>query len=171
MQHLTLKRLCQTGIFAAVIFVFTAWLHVPSFNGYTHIGDAFLYLAASTLPMGCGAAAGAIGAGLADLLSGYGMWAPATVVIKALTACCFTGKAATVLCRRNYFALLPSAVLCIGGYYLYECLITGNFAAPLAGIPGYIVQVVLSSLVYLILGRALDRAGLKPRLVSSGEMR
>lgn len=170
MNATRLRRLCQCAIFAAVIFVFTAYLHVPSFNGYTHIGDGFLYLAASLLPTGYAAAAGAVGAGLADLLSGYSIWAPATLVIKALTACFFTSRAPSFLCRRNLWALLPAAALCGAGYYLYECAITGNFAAPAAGIPGYLIQSALSSLVYLALGRALDRAGIKGRLVSSGQM-
>lgn len=170
MNATRLRRLCQCAIFAAVIYVFTAYLHVPSFNGYTHIGDGFLYLAASLLPTGYAAAAGAVGAGLADLLSGYSIWAPATLVIKALTACFFTSRAPSFLCRRNLWALLPAAALCGAGYYLYECAITGNFAAPAAGIPGYLIQSALSSLVYLALGRALDRAGIKGRLVSSGQI-
>lgn len=170
MNATRLRRLCQCAIFAAVIYVFTAYLHVPSFNGYTHIGDGFLYLAASLLPTGYAAAAGAVGAGLADLLSGYSIWAPATLVIKALTACFFTSRAPSFLCRRNLWALLPAAALCGAGYYLYECAITDNFAAPAAGIPGYLIQSALSSLVYLALGRALDRAGIKGRLVSSGQM-
>ena len=170
MNATRLRRLCQCAIFAAVIYVFTAYLHLPSFNGYTHIGDGFLYLAASLLPTGYAAAAGAVGAGLADLLSGYSIWAPATLVIKALTACFFTSRAPSFLCRRNLWALLPAAALCGAGYYLYECAITGNFAAPAAGIPGYLIQSALSSLVYLALGRALDRAGIKGRLVSSGQM-
>ena len=170
MNATRLRRLCQCAIFAAVIYVFTAYLHVPSFNGYTHIGDGFLYLAASLLPTGYAAAAGAVGAGLADLLSGYSIWAPATLVIKALTACFFTSRAPSFLCWRNLWALLPASALCGAGYYLYECAITGNFAAPAAGIPGYLIQSALSSLVYLALGRALDRAGIKGRLVSSGQM-
>lgn len=170
MNATRLRRLCQCAIFAAVIYVFTAYLHVPSFNGYTHIGDGFLYLAASLLPTGYAAAAGAVGAGLADLLSGYSIWVPATLVIKALTACFFTSRAPSFLCRRNLWALLPAAALCGAGYYLYECAITGNFAAPAAGIPGYLIQSALSSLVYLALGRALDRAGIKGRLVLSGQM-
>ena len=32
------------------------------------------------------------------------------------------------------------------------------------GIPGYLTQVALSSVVYLALGAALDRAGLKKKL-------
>ena len=170
MHNKHLRLTCQSALCCAVIFVFTAYLHVPSFNGYTHVGDGFLYLTASMLPTPWAMAAGAIGAGLADLLSGYGIWAPATVVIKALTAWCFTAKAPTLLCRRNYLALIPSLLLCVGGYYGYECLITGNLVAPLAGIPGYITQVALSSLVYLILSRGMDRAGLKQRLVTGEKM-
>ncbi len=113
------------------------------------------------------AAAGAEGAGLSDLLSGYAIWLPATLIIKALTACCFTHKARTILCRRNYLALIPAFLLCIGGYYLYECAVMGNFIAPLAGIPGYLIQSVLSAAVYILLGKALDRAKLKQRLIAA----
>ena len=113
MNATRLRRLCQCAIFAAVIYVFTAYLHVPSFNGYTHIGDGFLYLAASLLPTGYAAAAGAVGAGLADLLSGYSIWAPATLVIKALTACFFTSRAPSFLCRRN-LGLCSPPPRCVG---------------------------------------------------------
>ena len=170
MKPLRLRRLCQCAVLCAIIYVFTAWLHVPSFNGYTHVGDGFLYLAASLLPPPYAVAAGCIGAGLADLLSGYALWTPATLIIKALTALCFTAKSQKVLCRRNYLALLPALVLCVAGYYGYECLITGNFIAPLAGIPGYITQVILSSLVYLLAGHAMDRSGLKQHLASGEKM-
>ena len=166
MSHLRIRWLCQAAVLCAVIYVFTAWLHVPSFNGYTHVGDGFLYLAASLLPPPYAMAAGAIGAGLADLLSGYGIWAPGTIIIKALTALCFSHKTSVILCRRNILGLIPALVLCVGGYYGYESLITGNLVAPLAGIPGYLTQVALSSLVYLLAGRAMDRSGLKARLVN-----
>ena len=44
----TAKTLTLTGIFTALIFVFTAFVHIPSFTGYVHIGDSFLFL---VLPM------------------------------------------------------------------------------------------------------------------------
>ena len=144
---------------AAIIYVFTAYIHVPSHTGYTHVGDGFLYLAASLLPAPFAAAAGAIGAGLADLLSGYGIWAPGTVIIKVLTAFCFTNRREKLVNKRNVLGILPALVLCVGGYYLYEALITGNFTAPALGIPGYLTQVALSSVVYLALGpRSTARA-------------
>ena len=149
---------------AAIIYVFTAYIHVPSHTGYTHVGDGFLYLAASLLPAPYAAAAGAIGAGLADLLSVYSIWAPGTIIIKALTAFCFTNKLDKLVNKRNVLGIVLALVLCVGGYYLYEAIITGNFAAPALGIPGYLTQVALSSVVYLALGAALDRAGLKKKL-------
>lgn len=167
MKNTTTRRLCVTALFAAIIYVFTAYIHVPSHTGYTHVGDAFLYLAACILPAPYAAAAGAIGAGLADLLSGYGIWAPGTVIIKALTAFCFTNKKASIVNKRNLLGILPALVLCVGGYYLYEAIITANFVTPALGIPGYLTQVALSAIVYVLLGHALDRVERKKKL---GEM-
>ena len=164
MKNRTTRRICLTALMSAIIYVFTAYIHVPSHTGYTHVGDGFLYLAASLLPAPFAAAAGAIGAGLADLLSGYGIWATGTVIIKVLTAFCFTNRREKLVNKRNVLGILPALVLCVGGYYLYEALITGNFTAPALGIPGYLTQVALSSVVYLALGSALARAGIKKKL-------
>ena len=65
-----IQLICVTGLFAAMIYVLTAWLHIPTGAGYTHAGDGLIYLAASMLPTPYAMAAGAIGAGLADGLSG-----------------------------------------------------------------------------------------------------
>ncbi len=158
------KKIVQTAVLAAIIYIFTAYLHIPHWTGYVHVGDAFIYLAASILPPWYAAAAGALGAGMADLLSGYALWAPGTVIIKILTAFCFTSRQKNILCRRNCIAILPALVLCTGGYYLYECIITGNMTAPLAGIPGYLIQTALSAAIYILMGKGLDRLNFKNRL-------
>ena len=69
-----IQLICVTGLFAAMIYVLTAWLHIPTGAGYTHAGDGLIYLAASMLPTPYAMAAGAIGAGLADGLSGFVVW-------------------------------------------------------------------------------------------------
>ena len=158
-----IKNIVLAALFAAVIYVFTAFLHIPSHTGYTHVGDAFVYLAACFLPAPYAVGAGAVGAALADGLSGYAMWVLPSVVIKSLTALCFTGKASKILCKRNIFALIPSFVLCAGGYYLSEVIITQNWVAPLAGIPGYCIQVAMSAALFILLGLALDRMNFKKR--------
>ena len=161
MSKHTTKRLCLTGLFTAIVFVCTAYLHIPSHTGYTHIGDAFVYLAGALLPWPYAMAAGAVGAALADMLGGYAMWAPASILIKALTALCFTSRQGKILCRRNLFALIPALILCAGGYYGYEVLLTGNTVAPLAGIPGYVIQVLASAAVFVVLGTVLDKMHFK----------
>lgn len=163
-----IKLICISGVFAAIIFVFTAYFHIPSHTGYTHIGDGIIYLAASLLPLPYAAAVGAIGALLADCLTGFAMWAPASVIIKATAVLFFSSRSKKIVSLRNIIGLIPASLLCIGGYYLYESLITSNFTAPLSGIPGYITQSVLSSAFFIVLGLALDKFNAKERIVNGG---
>lgn len=157
MKKTSVKELCIAGIFAAVIFVTTAYLHIPSHTGYTHVGDTFVYLAACFLSTPYAMLAGAVGGVLSDVLSGFAVWAPGTAIIKAATAFCFSAKGGKILTPRNFAALIAADVLCIGGYYLYDALITGNFTVPLLGISGYVVQSLLSNILFIVIGFVLDR--------------
>ena len=159
-----IKILCLSGIFTALVFVFTAFLHIPSHTGYTHVGDAFIYLAACILPLPYALFVGAVGAMLADLLTGFALWAPASILIKGIAVLFFCRKG-KIFRLRNNLALIPASVLCIGGYYLYDGLITGNFVAAAAGIPGYLTQSVLSSLLFLVLGLTLDKLNIRRNLL------
>ena len=162
MNATRLRRLCQCAMFAAVIYVFTAYLHVPSFNGYTHIGDGFLYLAASLLPTGYAAAAGAVGAGLADLLSGYSIWAPATLVIKAvmgvLAAVCYQafgrGRGPLGLVACGIVGELPMVV----GYWLYDGVLMASLTGAAAGIPSNLAQAAFGIAASTLLAAALSRS-------------
>ena len=98
MRETRLRLLTLTGIFAALICLFTAYIcHIPvgPNGGYLHFGDTFIYVAASLLPQPYALLAGAIGGGLADLLTAP-MWAPATIIIKMLITLPFTSKAPTL---------------------------------------------------------------------------
>lgn len=153
--------MCFAGVLAALVFVFTAYLHIPSVNGYVHIGDGFIYFAACLLPLPYGLFVGAGGAVLADCLTGYAVWAPGSAIIKALLVLCFCRKSNRILCGRNWIALLPAAVICVGGYYLYGSIISGNFAAPLADVPGNVMQSLCSSVLFAVLAVAADKLNLK----------
>ncbi len=168
MKGQQLKNMCLTGVLTATVFLFTAYLHVPSHTGYTHVGDGFIYLAACFLPTPYALFVGAAGAVLADCLTGFAMWAPGSAVIKALTVLCFSCRTKRIVSLRNLVALVPAAACCVGGYYLYEALITQNFLSPLAGIPGYITQSVCSAVLFVILGTALDKLHLKDMWKNGG---
>lgn len=163
------RLIVLTGLFAAMIFIATGYLHVNTNAGYTHFGDGLLFLAASLLPAPYAAAAGAIGAGMADIVS-MPIWAPATIVIKAVTALCFTSKRETIVNRRNLLALIPALFICVVGYSLFEAavMIGGFNAAALAkafaSTPAYCVQIAGSSALYFAVGTALDKAGIKKRI-------
>ena len=159
-----IKYMCLAGVFTAIVFVFTAYLHIPSHTGYTHVGDGFIYLAACLLPLPYAAFVGAGGALLADCLTGFAVWAPASVIIKTVAVLFFSKNKKRIISLQNMLALLPAAVICTGGYYLYEALLTGNFISPLAGIPGYITQSVLSAVLFVVLGAALDKLCVKDYL-------
>ena len=69
-----------------------------------------------------------------------------------------------IITKRNLTALLPSALLCFLGYYVYESLLISNFTAALSGLMGYIMQSLLSSVLYVLLGFSLDKTGIKTKL-------
>lgn len=165
MKTQKIKLMCLAGVFTALVYVFTAYLHIPSHTGYTHVGDGFIYLAACLLPLPYAAFVGAVGALLADCLTGFAIWAPGSVIIKAVAVLFFVRKSEKIITLRNALALLPASAVCIGGYYLYEAIITGNFVAPIAGIPGYITQSVLSSILFVVLGLALDKIKAKDHIL------
>ncbi len=159
------KLICISGVLAALVYVVTAYLHIPTYNGYVHCGDGLIFLAACILPAPYAVLVGAIGAMLADLLTGYAIWAPGSLVIKALIALLFTCKAKKIVTARNLSMLFPAALVSAGGYYFYEVLITGSFVASLAGIPGSLVQAVASILVFVVAGIAMDKFKVKDRLL------
>ena len=169
-QSEKLKRIVLTGVFSALIFVFTAYIHVPTGSGYTHAGDGLIYLSASILPMPYAIASAVIGGALADGLSGYPVWIPATIVIKAHTAMFFTNKGDRIVTKRNLLAVIPSLIICVVGYSLYEGFVitkglsASGIIAAFTQTPAYIIQIIASTALYIAAGTALDKAGLKKKL-------
>ena len=159
------KLITLSALFAAMTFVLTAFVHIPTLKGYVHIGDAVIFLAASLLPKPYAMASAAIGASLSDALSGYWIWVPATLVIKALTAFAFSSNSQKIICKRNIIALIPALVLCVVGYGLYSGLVIyGSLGAGFIDAPANAFQSVASAAVYIILSLTIDRSGIKKKL-------
>lgn len=161
----SIRLLTVSALMAALCYVLTAYLHIPTNNGITHVGDGIIFLAASMLPLPYAAAVGAVGAGLADLLSGYAVWMPATLVIKAVTACFFSRKGEKIITVRNMIALVPALLLCAGGYTAYEALVIDDLKTAAAAIPSYCVQIGASAVLYILLGFGLDRINFKKKFL------
>lgn len=168
------KNVVLTGLLAAMMVFTTAYiLHIPIVGGgYVHLGDTVLYMAAALLPTPYAMAVGVIGGGLADILSGAAVWAPATVIIKAVMALAFTAKNDRFLCRRNLLAPLLAGAMGVAGYYAAEivivCLSGSSFGAAavaaVAAIPFNVGQELAAGVAFFLLAAALDRLGIKQRL-------
>ena len=68
-QQEHLKYLVLAAIFSAMVYVLTAFVRIPTHQGYIHVGDGIIYIAAALLPLPYAMLTGAIGAGLSDYLS------------------------------------------------------------------------------------------------------
>lgn len=157
------KNIALSAVLAALCFVFTGYFHIPTGNGITHIGDGIIFLAACLLPLPYAAAVGAIGAGMADILTGFAIWAPATVVIKSLTVLLFSRKGEKIITLRNILAIIPAFLICACGYVAYEALVISDFKVAVLQVPFYGIQIAFSSVVYILLGIGLDKIGFKKK--------
>ena len=100
---------------------------------------------------------------LADLLTGFAIWAPGSMIIKGLLVLLFAYRSNKIITKRNLIMLLPAAFISTAGYYLYEVLITGSFIASLSGISGSLIQAVASSIVYVVVGITMDKYDIKKK--------
>ena len=164
MKNKKIQLMCFSGVLTALVFVATAYLHIPTNNGYIHIGDGLIYLAACILPYPYAMAVGATGALLADCLSGFAIWAPASVLIKTATVFAFSHKGKKIISMRNILALIPAALICASGYYLYESLLYSNFISPLFGIPASLIQSAASSLLFVSVGLTIDKSKYRTKI-------
>ncbi|MBQ2677027.1 MAG: ECF transporter S component [Clostridia bacterium] len=148
MRNQKVKTVVTTSLFAAIVCVTTMVIQIPSpMNGYVNMGDCFCLLSGWLLGPVYGVAAAAIGSGLADILTGYAYYAPATVIIKGLVALLAYAVFALMfkLCKgKGVIARIVSGVaaelVMVLGYFVYAWLILGEGLAAAASIPGNLVQ-------------------------------
>ena len=166
----TVFNLCITALFAAMIAVMT-FIHIPApmtNGGYLHLGDTFVYLAACFLPFPYAMLAAAVGGGFADGLSGAVMWIIPTIIIKSLMTLSLSSKSKRIITKRNIFAVIPGAILTVGGYYLAEVVIYScGWTVPLASVPFNVIQAVGSAMLFIVIGFALDKARIKDIIFKS----
>ena len=175
MKKNKLMLLTTTALFTALITVGTAVLQIPAGNGYVHFGDSIIYLASCFLPAPCAVFAASVGAVIADISTGFAVYAPATVIIKALNTLPFVlmriylkrkKKDDKILNWQICLMLVPATLVTIFGYLVAEYIMFGyEFAVTSAVTSGW-VQPVGSLAVFLILAAALDRINFKKKILT-----
>lgn len=148
-----LKLVCA-ALLAAMTCVVTMILPIKisyGNGGYIHPGDGFVLLSGIILGPVYGGFAAAIGSMLADLLSGYAQYAPATFLIKFLAA----AIGAISYRRIPYNSVIVSGifggVIVTIGYFLYDSFLSGTTAAALSGVPFNLLQCIMGIVIASII--------------------
>lgn len=137
-----------TALMAAMTCVATMIIQIPSpVNGYVHLGDGFVLLSGIILGPIYGGFAAGIGSMFADLLSGYAVYAGATLVIKALSALAaglvyhyLKHKVSKVFVLPVILAGVSGGIIVTVFYFLFEAYLLGQGYGAIANVPGNIVQ-------------------------------
>lgn len=160
------RFLTITAMSIVLVYVFTAVVNIrlpiAANGGLIHLGNVPLFVAAIVFGKKTGAIAGGIGMGLFDLLSGWTLWAPFTLVIVGLMG--FVVGAVTEHHKKFPFYIVAMTLACaikIAGYYVAEGIIYGNWIAPAASIPGNLVQIGVAAVITLIIVQPLWLAASK----------
>ena len=154
----TTYMLVINALFIALTLVATMFINVRlpfmGSGGLIHLGNVPLFIAAMMYGRKTGAAAGAFGMGLFDLISGWTAWAPFTFVIVGtmgyVIGLISEKKPFGNVHVNNIFAVVMAVVIKIVGYYFAEVILYGNWISPLGSIPGNIIQVTVAGVLVLI---------------------
>jgi len=154
MKNGGVKRLTLSAVIASAIMVATMFLKVPPPTGYVHLGDGVIFGASLALGPGLGGVSAALGSALADVRSGYAVWAPWTFVIKG-GAGVIVGLAGNGHGRKSQLlAMIAAAVWIVLGYAAGTARLYSPAAVP-GEILGNIVQTGSGILIGTYLGPVL----------------
>ena len=175
--HLSIGEMAYISLVAAITCIATMVIRVPSLTGFTHIGDSMIFIGVILLGKKNGAMAGALGMFLADLLSGYLVWAPFTLIIKAVMALIvgliayrkdYEGKNVF----NNFIAFAAGGSFMVIAYLFFGVFIARITVAAadtlgkgliisLKDVPGNIMQAALGIAIAIPVTILLNRANIK----------
>ena len=164
-----------TAMMTAMVMIATTFFKIPNAMGYIHLGDGFVLLAAIILPKKYACFAGGVGAGLADIYGGYAVWAPWTLVIKIVMVLIVqlffdflmkrasNGKHIAKIAGIPFaelFAYVLAVLWTVSGYYVAQGFISGNWVAPIADVPGNVLQASVGAVITILVSVALGKTAL-----------
>ena len=168
MKNKKIQTLVLTALLAALTCVATMVIQIPSpTGGFFNLGDCVVLLSAFLLGPIYGMAAAGIGSAFADILSGYFIYAPGTLVIKGLMALAAALIYRSFTKRRSGFgSALAGAVvggiaaelIMVAGYFLYELPMYGFGACLTSALTTNLPQAGVGLVAGVCLYTLLDRS-------------
>ncbi len=158
------RRIVLTAIFIALVYVATLIIQIPipGTSGYVNLGDSFILLSGYFFGPITGFIAGGFGSALTDLSTGYGLWAPFTLIIKGIIGL-FMGYFKER--KLNVYLLAVAAeIWMVIGYLIGGAILTGSFAVSLGSVPANSIQGIIGVVLFIILKEALEKMGFEKRI-------
>ena len=161
-----IRKIVFSAMLAALACVATMIIKIPSpLNGYINLGDCIVLLSGWLLSPLYGFFAAGIGSALADVFSGYAVYAPATFIIKGIMALIFFGGYKLMSKRlgslpSQIISALAAEIFMILGYLLFEGIMYG-FVPSAANIPANAVQGVVGIIIGVTLIKIFEKTNIK----------
>jgi len=156
------KKLVLSSLMAAITCVATMIIKIPSpLKGYINLGDGIILLSGWMLSPAYGFLAAGIGSALADVISGYMTYVPATFLVKGLMA--------VIACHgfkilHNKVGNIPARIIsgaaaeCIMvlGYFVFEGLLYG-FVPSAVNIPANSIQGIAGIVIGISIMKVFEK--------------
>lgn len=148
MKNKNIQKLVMSALFCALICVATASFPIPlGGGGYANLGDTLIAVCAFFVGPLWGFLSAGVGSALADLFLGYGVYAPATFIIKGLMALVyiliFRGFAKTkAAIPMALVAAIAAEALMVFGYFAFECILYTP-AGAIPNVAGNLIQAAV----------------------------
>ena len=156
------QKIVSAAMIATLVCVATMIIKIPSpLEGYLNLGDCIVLLTGWLLSPVYGFLAAGIGSALADIFSGYALYAPATFIIKGLMALIayygfrFISKKIGNLPSR-ILSGLSAEIMMVLGYLVFESFLYG-FVPSLVNIPANGVQGIAGLIIGTILIKIFEK--------------
>ncbi|MBQ6829700.1 MAG: ECF transporter S component [Clostridia bacterium] len=155
------KKLVMASLMTALTCVATMVIKIPSpLKGYINLGDCMVLAAGWMLSPAYAFLAAGLGSALADVFSGYVLYAPATFLIKGCMALiAFFGVKLLAKNKKMFPRILSGAVaeaVMVLGYFVFEGFLYG-FAPSVVNIPPNGVQGVAGLVIGLLLVNVFEK--------------
>lgn len=157
------RKIVLAAMFAALCCVATMIIKIPSpLKGYLNLGDCVVLLSGFMLSPVYSFLAAGIGSALADVFSGYIVYAPATFIIKGVMALIayygfkfMQNKAGTTPSR--IISGIAAEIVMVLGYFVFEGFMYG-FIPSAVNIPANAVQGAAGIILGVILAKIFDKS-------------
>lgn len=166
-MNFTVRDICNLAMMIALVCICTMVFSVPlSLHGYVHFGDSMILFIAIVFGKKYGMLAGGIGSALADLLLGYGYWAPFTLAIKGLMGY-VAGKVAEsgqkemkFLTPMNMLGGVLGGIIMIVGYFFASIFLFGGVEAAWLAVMPNVLQGAAGFIIFVAMGIGFHKTGL-----------